>query len=87
MSIHRTGGTIFDDSDEEEDDLDFSPPKTIQFHIPQSKLMQTPAREASKRIVDDLLMTAGHDVTDSTGGMEEDSPSIVKRQMDLDDSF
>jgi DASH complex subunit ASK1 len=32
-------------------------------------------------------MTAGHDVTDSTGGMEEDSPSIVKRQMDLDDSF
>jgi DASH complex subunit ASK1 len=42
MSVHRTGGTIFDDSDEEEDDLDFSPPKTIQFHIPQSKLMQTP---------------------------------------------
>jgi DASH complex subunit ASK1 len=104
MSIHRTGGTIFDDSDEEEDDLDFSPPKTIQFHIPQSKLMQTPgkfsvshcpynkltfetAREASKRIVDDLLMTAGHDVTDSTGGMDEDSPSVVRRQVDLDDSF
>jgi DASH complex subunit ASK1 len=104
MSIHRTGGTIFDDSDEEEDDVDFSPPKTIQFHIPQSKLMQTPgkiftcswlgrmltyrtAREASKRIVDDLLMTAGGDITDTTGGMDEDSPSVVRRQVDLDDSF
>lgn len=42
MSIHRTGGTIFDDSDEEEYEQDFSPPKTIQFHIPQSKLLQTP---------------------------------------------
>ncbi|KAI1510230.1 hypothetical protein PtrCC142_003722 [Pyrenophora tritici-repentis] len=87
MSIQRTG-TIFDDeSDEDEDDLDFSPPKTIQFHIPQSKLLQTPAREASKRIVDDLLMTAGGDITDSTGGMDEDSPSVVRRQVDLDDSF
>lgn len=43
MSINRTGGTVFDDSDEEEEyDNDFSPPKTIQFHIPQSKLLQTP---------------------------------------------
>jgi DASH complex subunit ASK1 len=42
MSLNRTG-TIFDDSDdEEEDDMGFSPPKTIQFHIPQSKLLQTP---------------------------------------------
>ncbi|KAH4052408.1 spindle and kinetochore-associated protein [Parastagonospora nodorum] len=87
MSINRTGD-IFDDSeDEEEHDLGFSPPKTIQFHIPQSKLLQTPAREASRRIVDDLLMTAGGDITDSTGGMDEDSPSVVRRQVDLDDSF
>ena len=43
MSIPRTGGTIFYDSDEEEDEIEiFSPPKTIQFHIPQSKLLQTP---------------------------------------------
>jgi DASH complex subunit ASK1 len=45
------------------------------------------AREASRRIVDDLLMTAGGDITDSTGGMDEDSPSVVRRQVDLDDSF
>ena len=47
----------------------------------------TTAREASKRIVDDLLMTAGGDITDTTGGMEEDSPSVVRRQLDLDDTF
>jgi DASH complex subunit ASK1 len=40
-SVLKTGGTVFDDSDEEYE-IDFSPPKTIQFHIPQSKLMQTP---------------------------------------------
>lgn len=45
------------------------------------------AREASRRIVEDLLMTAGAELTDTTGGMEEDSPSVVRRQMDLDDSF
>ncbi|KAH8723693.1 phosphatidylinositol 3 and 4-kinase-domain-containing protein [Phaeosphaeriaceae sp. PMI808] len=80
MSIGRTG-TVFDDSDDdEEEELDYSPPKTIQFHIPQSKLLQTPAREASRRIVDDLLLTAGGDITDTTGGMDEDSPSVVRRQ-------
>lgn len=41
MSVGRTDGGVFDDS-EEEYELDFSPPKTIQFHIPQSKLLQTP---------------------------------------------
>lgn len=87
----------------DDDELDFSPPKTIQFHIPQTKLLQTPgmlsmdkrskstnrsvAREASRRIVDDLLMTAGGDFTDTTGGLEDDSPSVVRRQVDLDDSF
>ncbi|KAJ4351063.1 hypothetical protein N0V95_004167 [Ascochyta clinopodiicola] len=71
----------------DDDELDFSPPKTIQFHIPQTKLLQTPAREASRRIVDDLLMTAGGDFTDTTNGMEDDSPSVVRRQVDLDDSF
>lgn len=102
MSLHRTG-TVFDDSDEEEYEIDLSPPKTIQFHIPQSKLLQTPgecnnqcqstfsnqttAREASRRIVDDLLMTAGGDITDTTGDMDDASPSVVRRQVDLDDSF
>lgn len=88
FSITKSGADVFEsDSDEDGDNLGFSPPKTIQFHIPQSKLLQTPAREASKRIVEDLLMTAGGDITDTTGGMDEDSPSVVRRQVDLDDSF
>lgn len=47
MSANQTGGTVFDDSEEEEYELDFSPPKTIQFHIPQSKLLQTPGKQAT----------------------------------------
>ena len=34
------------------------------------------AREASKRIVEDLLLTAGGNVTDD---LDEDSPSVVRR--------
>jgi DASH complex subunit ASK1 len=41
------------------------------------------AREASKRIVEDLLLTAGGDITDSV----DDSPSVVRRNQELDDSF
>lgn len=37
--------------------------------------------------MDDLLLTAGGDMTDTTGGMDRDSPSVVRRQVDLDDSF
>jgi DASH complex subunit ASK1 len=104
LEATQTRGIFDDDSEDDDDGLDFSPPKTMQFHIPQSRLLQTPgkssivflpqailmlfvAREASKRIVEDLLMTAGGDITEDTDGLEEDSPSIVRRQVDLDDSF
>lgn len=82
---------IFDDSDNDDDDLaGFSPPKTMQFNVPQSRLVQTPAREASKRIVEDLLMTAGADATDEIEGgeegfVEEPSPSVVRKAFDVDD--
>ena len=91
------------DSDSDDDDLPegMSPPKTMQFHIPQSKLLKTPgkkhpsmfpsillmctqAREASKRIVEDLLLTAGGNITES----DDDSPSVVKRSgMREEDTF
>jgi DASH complex subunit ASK1 len=41
------------------------------------------AREASKRIVEDLLTTAGVDLDDDN----VESPSIVAMRNDLDDSF
>ncbi|MCJ1287980.1 DASH complex subunit ask1 [Xylographa opegraphella] len=67
------------DSDSDDEDgmpLGMSPPKTMQFYIPQSRLLKTPAREASKRIVEGLLMTARGDVTEEVE--EDDSPSVVK---------
>jgi len=85
---------IFDeysDDDETDEFGGMSPPKTMQFHVPQSRLMQTPAREASKRIVEDLLLTAGADATDDIEGVdgegdfEEPSPSIIKRTYNADD--
>jgi DASH complex subunit ASK1 len=39
-------------------------------------LTDSTAREAS-----------GGDITDSTGGMDDDSPTVVRQQVDLDDSF
>ncbi|KAF4637278.1 hypothetical protein G7Y89_g801 [Cudoniella acicularis] len=77
------------DSDEDAEgvyrELGMSPPKTIQFSLPQSRLLQTPAREASKRIVEDLLTTAGAGLDDSDG--LDDSPSMVAMRDNLDDSF
>ncbi|TWU76482.1 DASH complex subunit ask1 [Metarhizium rileyi] len=75
----------WDSDDDGDDDLyaGMSPPKTIQFALPPSKLLQTPAREASRRIVDDILMDAGADVESS-----EYSPTMVKMNEDvLNDSF
>ncbi|KAI2624310.1 DASH complex subunit Ask1-domain-containing protein [Hypoxylon sp. NC1633] len=72
------------ESDDDEEFGAISPPKTIQFALPQSRLLQTPAREASKRIVDDILITAGAGPDDSS----EYSPTMVKMNHDiLDDTF
>ncbi|KAF2762327.1 hypothetical protein EJ05DRAFT_205822 [Pseudovirgaria hyperparasitica] len=91
----RTGGGFgaektleWDSDDDFEEELGFSPPKTMQFHVPQSRLLQTPAREASKRIVEDLLLTAGADFTDELDSkQEDDSPSVVRRHNEMDDTF
>ncbi|KAK4193927.1 DASH complex subunit Ask1-domain-containing protein [Podospora australis] len=88
----KQGGKYADEigwSESDEDDLGtfegVSPPKTIQFALPPSKLLQTPAREASKRIVDNILLTAGEDLEDDD---EEYSPTVVKVNHDLlDDTF
>jgi DASH complex subunit ASK1 len=79
------------DFSDEDDSFVMSPPKTMQFHVPQSRLLQTPAREASRKIVDDLLLTAGADATDEIEGedgyLEEPSPSVVRKGWDEDDTF
>ncbi|KAL4970215.1 DASH complex subunit Ask1-domain-containing protein [Aspergillus stella-maris] len=73
-----------DDQFNDDDDLGYSPPKTMQFHIPQSRLMKTPAKEASRRIVEQLLYTAGaNDTTEDYA--DEQSPSVIKRIERLED--
>ncbi|KAI4717684.1 hypothetical protein E4T48_06117 [Aureobasidium sp. EXF-10727] len=85
----KTTRTLWDQESDSDDDFSISPPKTMQFHIPQSRLMQTPAREASRIIVDDLLATAGADRTESIEGdsISDISPSLVRRKWDDDDTF
>lgn len=97
-------------SDDDDDDLideatgmpyGVSPPKTMQFHVPQSRLLKTPAREASKQIVDNILASAGipknaqgEEYSDDfdidldleyNDQAEDDSPSIVRRAVGLED--
>lgn len=90
-ATNRTSRLFAADSSDEDDSFVMSPPKTMQFHVPQSRLLQTPAREASRKIVEDLLMTAGADATDDIDGegeyLEEPSPSVVRKGWDEDDTF
>lgn len=52
FSVTKTGGAIFEsDSEEDSDDLGFSPPKTVQFNVPQSKLLQTPGKNKCSLIM------------------------------------
>ncbi|KAK4166002.1 hypothetical protein QBC43DRAFT_343340 [Cladorrhinum sp. PSN259] len=76
-----------DDDEEMTEDFGMggmSPPKTIQFALPPGRLLQTPAREASKKIVENIMLTAG----EFEGESEEYSPTVVKMNHDiLDDTF
>lgn len=66
------------DDDDEDDDLmrspGLSPPVTIQFSLPQRTILATPARVASKRLVQDILRTAG---ADESGSTEASNPGRV----------
>jgi hypothetical protein len=49
-----------EDSDSDfEQELGMSPPVTMQFSLPASKLIRTPARTAAMNIVEEVLRTAG----------------------------
>jgi DASH complex subunit ASK1 len=89
---------VWDSDDEDDTGIPFeqSPPKTMQFHVPQSKLMQTPAKEASKRIVQDIMSNAGLDYGEEEldfseldgidgGADEQTSPSVVRAGKGVED--
>jgi len=95
--------------DSDDDDIDeatgvpygASPPKTMQFHVPQSRLMKTPAREASRQIVDNILASAGVgreednsedfdidlDLSYDDDDMDQTSPSVVRKAAVEDETF
>jgi DASH complex subunit ASK1 len=81
------GGYDFGDSDDDDIFLPpgFSPPKTMQFSIPASKLIATPAREASRRIVKDILQTAGADDTMTTTDTGEQRSFVGEDSSFLED--
>ena len=89
----KTSGIWDSDDDLEEDDgFEQSPPKTMQFHVPQSRLLKTPAKEASKRMVQDILMSAGVGRQDDEFSddldlhdIDDNSPSVVRRAAGLED--
>lgn len=85
----KSAASKYDSDDWNEEDSDdlilprnYSPPVTIQFALLPSKLLATPAREASRRIVKDILRTAG--AADESGATDS-SPPIVRRRMDDSD--
>lgn len=67
FSVTKTGANIFDSDSEDEDDLGFSPPKTVQFHIPQSKLLQTPGKCQNLSMESGLALTIFKPVKPASG--------------------
>ena len=111
-AVHKGIWDSDDEFDDDDDNAFGSPPKTMQFHVPQSRLLKTPgksvpfrhirywltsttAKEASKRIVEDLLLTAGvggadddefTDQIDDRMMMEDPtSPSVVRKATGFED--
>ncbi|BFZ59077.1 DASH complex subunit ask1 [Saitoella coloradoensis] len=75
----------FDDSDDEDGfPPGMSPPVTMQFSLPASKLLKTPAKEAANRLVKEALWTAGrggHNVPESV----ESGQGSSWGRLDVDD--
>ena len=59
----------------------------MQFAVPQGRLVATPAREASRRIVADLLAEAGGTWDDEDTGELEEAPSPTVVRAVADDTF
>lgn len=82
------------DSDEEDEHLNeatgmphgMSPPKTMQFEIPQSRLLRTPAREASQHIVDSILASAGLDRKAYSNGDEDLEDFDIDLDLEYDEN-
>ena len=70
LRAERAAGATDDDDDDTSLALPdgMSPPVTMQFSVPPSTYLKTPAREAARRVVDDLLRSVGAEDTDASAG-------------------
>lgn len=59
VHLSRIDHMSADDGEDEAAKSRYSPPRTIQFAVPRSQLIKTPAKEAAKMIVDDIMLTSG----------------------------
>ncbi|SPO40835.1 uncharacterized protein PSFLO_06317 [Pseudozyma flocculosa] len=76
----RDNGSEWDSAEEDGEDNNsyawpagMSPPMTMQFSVPQSKYAKTPAKEAAKLMVEDLLKSVG--ATRSVGQANPRAPA------------
>ncbi|GAB5585387.1 hypothetical protein Unana1_00287 [Umbelopsis nana] len=60
VNLSRVEHMSADDGEDDSNNQNpYSPPRTIQFAVPRSQLIKTPAKEAAKIIVDDIMLTSG----------------------------
>lgn len=82
----KGGAYDFDIDDDDDDDSSLtpmSPPRTMAFSLPPSKLLRTPAKEAAKYMVDEILRTAGaHDVSSIRGSNRPGAAAAVEEDAD-----
>lgn len=62
-----TGGDNDDDDDDDDLPPGLSPPVTMQFSMAPSRILKTPAREAARLLVRDMLQSAGAGMDDKSG--------------------
>ncbi|KAG2177793.1 hypothetical protein INT43_003040 [Umbelopsis isabellina] len=59
INLSRVDHMSADEGEDGRPNQGYSPPRTIQFAVPHSQLVKTPAKEAAQMIVDDIMLTSG----------------------------
>lgn len=59
INLSKVDHMSADDGEDGRPHQGYSPPRTIQFAVPHSQLVKTPAKEAAQMIVDDIMLTSG----------------------------
>lgn len=83
---NRSTGAYYD-SDDDSSIGQMSPPVTMAFSLPPSKLLRTPAKEAARHMVDEILRTAGANDLSTIPSETPADPLDAKRPRGEQDTF